>query len=338
MKCPKCSYLGFETGNRCTNCGYDFSLLSSGEAPQGAEMELTLSLPEHDAADDDEAWVSEASLDDAGSFAPVHHAGPLAPADDDGPQGSAGDRPAAHRRPTRPAGRLPGVGSSGPSDDPESVGDLPLFGDDAPLLTLPPTPRPPLAVRRTPEIPRGRPPATASGRGRDQGLDLLDDLVLHDAAPEVRRGQIPDRGVAEDEASAGLARRALAAGLDLTMLFGIDLGVGYFTLRIASLQAADWAQLPPVPLVVFLLLLKVSYFTAFTALGGQTIGKMATGLRVVAVEGAPPGGVQAMTRTLIGTVSVAAAGLGLLPMLFGPEHRALHDRLTGTRVVGASGR
>jgi len=26
MKCPKCSYLGFETGDRCRNCGYDFSL------------------------------------------------------------------------------------------------------------------------------------------------------------------------------------------------------------------------------------------------------------------------------------------------------------------------
>ena len=28
MKCPKCDYLGFETGDRCRNCGYDFSLLS----------------------------------------------------------------------------------------------------------------------------------------------------------------------------------------------------------------------------------------------------------------------------------------------------------------------
>ena len=26
MKCPKCGYLGFETGDRCRNCGYDFSL------------------------------------------------------------------------------------------------------------------------------------------------------------------------------------------------------------------------------------------------------------------------------------------------------------------------
>src|SRR5262245_53754810 len=33
MKCPKCNYLGFETGDRCKNCGYDFSLLTLADAP-----------------------------------------------------------------------------------------------------------------------------------------------------------------------------------------------------------------------------------------------------------------------------------------------------------------
>ncbi|MCU0250070.1 MAG: RDD family protein [Vicinamibacterales bacterium] len=28
MKCPKCGYLGFDSGERCRNCGYDFSLAS----------------------------------------------------------------------------------------------------------------------------------------------------------------------------------------------------------------------------------------------------------------------------------------------------------------------
>ena len=43
MKCPKCGYLGFETTDRCRNCGYDFSLASP--APT-AELAL------HEAADD----------------------------------------------------------------------------------------------------------------------------------------------------------------------------------------------------------------------------------------------------------------------------------------------
>jgi uncharacterized RDD family membrane protein YckC len=29
MKCPKCGYLGFETTDRCRNCGYDFSLTAA---------------------------------------------------------------------------------------------------------------------------------------------------------------------------------------------------------------------------------------------------------------------------------------------------------------------
>ena len=32
VKCPKCDYLGFETGDRCKNCGYDFSLLSVADS------------------------------------------------------------------------------------------------------------------------------------------------------------------------------------------------------------------------------------------------------------------------------------------------------------------
>ena len=32
MKCPKCDYLGFETGDRCKHCGYDFSLLAAADS------------------------------------------------------------------------------------------------------------------------------------------------------------------------------------------------------------------------------------------------------------------------------------------------------------------
>src|SRR4051812_19496277 len=49
MKCPKCSYLGFDTGDRCRNCGYDFSLVShpsSDPADVAADQKLsTVSAP-----------------------------------------------------------------------------------------------------------------------------------------------------------------------------------------------------------------------------------------------------------------------------------------------------
>ena len=40
MKCPKCDYLGFETGDRCKNCGYDFSLLASSPAEPTPDLPL----------------------------------------------------------------------------------------------------------------------------------------------------------------------------------------------------------------------------------------------------------------------------------------------------------
>ena len=46
MKCPKCEYLGFDTGDRCRNCGYNFSLFVAMEADRVSEpadpMDMTL--------------------------------------------------------------------------------------------------------------------------------------------------------------------------------------------------------------------------------------------------------------------------------------------------------
>ena len=36
MKCPKCQYITFDSGDRCRNCGYDFSLVESGQAAPDA--------------------------------------------------------------------------------------------------------------------------------------------------------------------------------------------------------------------------------------------------------------------------------------------------------------
>jgi uncharacterized RDD family membrane protein YckC len=69
------------------------------------------------------------------------------------------------------------------------------------------------------------------------------------------------------------------------ILFGIDLGVVYFTVRMAGLSMGEWRLLPPAPMLAFLAFLKLSYFFAFTAVGGQTIGKMAAGTCVVADDG-----------------------------------------------------
>jgi len=119
------------------------------------------------------------------------------------------------------------------------------------------------------------------------------------------------------------------------VLAAIDLAVVYFTLQICGLTVDDFAIVPKVPLVAFLVVLNGGYFVAFTA-GGQTLGKMATGIRVVPNE--PTGSVDlphSIVRTAIWTILAIPAGLGLLTALLTRDRRALHDRCAGTRVVRA---
>jgi uncharacterized RDD family membrane protein YckC len=124
-----------------------------------------------------------------------------------------------------------------------------------------------------------------------------------------------------------------AAFLDVVILLAIDLLVVYFTLRMAALTPGEWRLLPPVPLILFLSLLNVAYAFAFTAIGGQTIGKMATRIRVVAEEGARMTPALALRRALGAAVSLLTLGMTFVPALVGRERRALHDRLARTRVV-----
>jgi uncharacterized RDD family membrane protein YckC len=120
--------------------------------------------------------------------------------------------------------------------------------------------------------------------------------------------------------------------IDLAILLGIDFVIVYSTLQMSSLTLADWALLPVAPMLAFLGLLKLSYFGAFTAACGQTIGKMAMRIRVIA-DDATLDPARAARRTLVSAVSLLAVGTGYIPVLVDPDRRALHDRLAGTRVV-----
>jgi uncharacterized RDD family membrane protein YckC len=204
--------------------------------------------------------------------------------------------------------------------------DLPL-GTPAPsdlFANSPPPARPPLAVRRASERPRSRPTTQILRR---PATSLLDVPV----ADEPRPGE-PE--VAEPAGPASVVARAAAGLVDLALLGGIALTVVYLTVRLAGLTMAEIGLVPPLPLGAFLLGLSVAYLAAFTACGGQTLGKMALGVRVVADDGAVPPGTAAL-RAMTSLAGAALGGLGFLPALFDGDHRGLHDRLAGTRVVRA---
>jgi uncharacterized RDD family membrane protein YckC len=265
MKCPKCGYLGFESTDRCRNCGYEFALSDPGPT---ARSEATPEL--------------------------------------------------------RPALDLDRVIGAPPED-------LPLFdaaaelSDAEPLITMPPRPRAPLGVRRaTPEIPRAR---VRTPRPSEETLfEVPPAAVLGDS----RTARMADGG--EGSSAAG-ASRVIAAVIDAAILCGLDASVLYFTLRLCDLTPAELLDLPMIPLLAFFVLLNGGYFVAFTAVGGQSIGKMAVGIRVVSDQNrAVPFG-RATLRTLAYLVSALPLGAGFLPAVFGADHLALHDRLAHTRVI-----
>ncbi|MBI2169660.1 MAG: RDD family protein [Actinobacteria bacterium] len=89
----------------------------------------------------------------------------------------------------------------------------------------------------------------------------------------------------------------------------------------------------------------IAYETRFTTVTGQTIGKRATGLRVVARGGdEPPTPRAALVRAavppLLGTATFFAYGVGwLVPYawaLVARDRRGLHDLLAGTEVVAVT--
>jgi len=310
MKCPKCAYLGFEEVDRCRNCGYDFSLLANRNVPDFAIRP--------DAA-------SPTPLDDLVLIDAATEPPPAVPMTDAGPEF------ASFESPDRIAAR--------PSD---TNGDLPLFRantpDDEPLIRKPLAPRPPLSVRRaTPDPTRLRTDGT-----RPQSLELSMDI--DNAAARLAPSYTPAARASNDiwpeprseraeTATAGV--RLVAAAIDLAILAAVDAIVIYFTMQICGISWTDAGLLPRGPLLAFLIVQNGGYFVAFTA-GGQTLGKMAAGIRIVGTESAGALDLgRAFTRTAIWFVLAIPAGLGFLTLL-GRDHRGLHDRFAGTRVVRAS--
>jgi uncharacterized RDD family membrane protein YckC len=289
MKCPKCGYIEFDSGARCRNCGYDFSLVKVEQpAPElplrtevavGAPVDLELPTP----------------------------------------------HPLRHRRHARPSDlELDGLVGSG-NAPPQ---DLPLFADGmldvSPEggLELPRPARPPLSVRRsTPPAQKLRPRAV-----RTASEPALPMPSPSEAAAEGERPTptgVPASGPA----------RVAAASIDLSILMAIDAAVLYFTLRLCQLTPHQILVLPLLPLLGFFVILNGGYFVAFNVAAGQSIGKMAAGIRVVGLQNQRIDLSTALLRTAASFLSAIPAGIGFLPILLGRSGRAFHDHLARTRVV-----
>ncbi len=307
MRCPKCQYISFDNGDRCRNCGYEFSLtttsrpsdlpIQTGDEPIGPLVDLALEVSP-----------------------------------------PAGRRePAAVPDVVVPASPRPITGSF----------DLPLFKErrtpeDSPRVAAALSERAGrraegarvLSVRRATATPPRSPSRTPDEPVLGFGFD---DAPTATARFSSAVTVIEADGKDTPAASASLGLRLLAGVIDALILGAIGSLVLYLTLRICSVPLSRLAVIPPVPFVSFLLLIAGGYFTLFTAAGGQTIGKMAVGIKVVPMDerqGRVPLG-NSMLRAAAYAISALPAGLGFFPALVAADRRAIHDRLADTRVVKA---
>jgi len=94
------------------------------------------------------------------------------------------------------------------------------------------------------------------------------------------------------------------------------------------------------PLIVFTaLILPWLYYWLFIGLKGQTIGKMAVGIKVVNVAGCAPGLGRAALREIPGKiVSTIAIFLGFLWVIWDKRKQGWHDKIASTYVVSARAR
>ena len=350
MKCPKCHYLSFDPEPRCRNCGHDLSvddgdlaLVRPDEALPLADLTLRTmgSEPSVDARD---ALTSQNSAAHLATNEP-------APARSRVPEAIPNREPsaAALKRPVPPPApattELPLFVKEVAEPAPAAPNARSAFASfaaeesEAPMVSAATTPRAPLSVRRkAPDSgpQKAKAPAAPARKLGSLDRDLLEDLQRIERT-ERREAAAQAGATMPDGIRAGAANRLAAAAVDALFLGLIGTAILWVTLRWLDLPVTDARLLPWLPTGLFMLLMGVTYLVMFTMAGGQTLGKMVMGLRVIADEHDGDEALtmkQATLRSLVAVPSVLALGAGFLPALVGDE-RALHDRLAHTRVVRA---
>jgi len=136
---------------------------------------------------------------------------------------------------------------------------------------------------------------------------------------------------------AGFWRRFVAYIIDMLVLWGV-VGGGMWLLVPGFLFIPG--PLGAVFLTGVLLLLAAAsvvpflYFWLMTAFLGQTLGKMALGIRVVNRAGQPPGLGWAFLREFFGKfLSSLFFGIGYIWAAFDSDKQAWHDKIAATFVI-----
>lgn len=138
-----------------------------------------------------------------------------------------------------------------------------------------------------------------------------------------------------------LPLRVLASALDFAVLV-VLLAIAYSVVAqlagIDSTLPRDEIERALRPLMPLLYTVTVAVYLAYQTLcntAGSSPGKRICGLRIIDARGRPPGLRRGLVRALWSLASSVPPFLGYLAVTWDREHRAWHDRLSGTWVVRA---
>jgi len=153
---------------------------------------------------------------------------------------------------------------------------------------------------------------------------------LDDTLERVVRADDPD----SETNQAGLATRAIAAGIDLALLFA---AYSLISGVIASLVSAAFGDRLSLAAIIVLCVLGTvtagAIFAAFWALAGQTPGMRFLSIRLEHHSSREITAGCAIRRVFAVILSLLPFGLGYLAILRDPRRRAWADRMTGTEVI-----
>ena len=174
----------------------------------------------------------------------------------------------------------------------------------------------------------GSPPEPAALPATDTAMEWdLEAPSDADTILDAQRDPMDPTAPISDRVFSALADTLVLTTIAVLLMFGGASAAG--TGLLSFVQAA------PVPFAVAWLIFGLGYGILFVGTCGQTLGKMAMRIRVIGSDRFRVGYGKAAVRTLGYAAAMLTAGLGLILALKDAEHRALHDRLSGTRVVKA---
>lgn len=189
-----------------------------------------------------------------------------------------------------------------------------------------------MLIERIASAPEVRSAITAQGAGliRDAGLRLtIISERLDDGMERIVRPRDSDSEIDQ----AGLATRALAAAIDLALLFiSYSILSGVFASLIADVFGKPLSLVSVIVLSALGVIVAGAIFATFWSLTGQTPGMRFLAIRLTYRGSRDLTFGRAAWRVFAVILSLLPLGLGYLAILRDPQRRAWADRLTGTEV------